>query len=57
MERGYVARQLYSNARNEFTCMAYIATATGEEETGSKALLVKITPSDSARNRRFTSAG
>jgi hypothetical protein len=37
--------------------MAHISTASREEEAGSKALLVEISPSDSARDCRLPGAG
>ena len=53
----YVARQLPRNACDELAGMAYVSTASREEEAGSKALLVEVSTGHGARNRRLPRAG
>jgi hypothetical protein len=51
-----VARKLHSKTRKELASMTNISTASGEGEAGPKTLLIKVSVSGSARNRRFSCA-
>ena len=53
----YVTCQLQRNARDEFACMAYISTASREEEAGSETLLVEASTGHGARNCRLPRTG
>jgi hypothetical protein len=53
----YIVRKLYGRTCKKLASMTNVSTASGEEEASPKTLLIKVSVSDSARNRRFSCAG
>jgi hypothetical protein len=56
-ERWYITRELYGNSCKELAGMVQISTFCREEEASTKTLLIRVSKSDSARNRRLSRAG